>query len=336
MAYLGLREETTVARILVTGGCGFIGSHVVDALLARGDRVVVLDCLSYGADIRNLPAHAIVGGISPHRVGGLPDVPCTLVVGDVADERLMMELADRTDGGAHCAAQTHVDRSYGDVRPFVMSNVVGSYAVLEAYRTLKKRLVLMSTDEVYGEVSEGFSQENDAIAPRNIYSSLKAGADLLAQTYAAVFGVDVVIVRAANNYGPRQFVEKLVPKTITSILSGEKVPIYGDGGQVRDWLWVKDCAKAIMTLYDQGQPGRAYNIGAGQFRRTIDVVREIAKLLDVDFDSHVKFVEDRIRGDRRYAMDYSRIRAETGWSPETGFEKGIAETVRWYKEKLAK
>lgn len=320
----------------MTGACGFIGSHVVDLFLARGDRVVVLDCLSYGADVRNLPPHEIVGGISPHRIGTLPDAPCVLVVGDVSDEHLVRDLAERTDGCVALAAQTHVDRSYGDVRPFVMSNVVGSYSVLEAYRAVRKRLVLMSTDEVYGDKPEGASQENDPLAPRNLYSTLKCGADILAQTYAAVFGVDVVIPRPANNYGPRQFYEKLIPKTIASILSGERVPIYGDGGQVRDWLWVKDCAAALVTLYDKGQGGRAYNIGAGQFRKTADVVRAITKLLDVDFEGHVRFVEDRIRGDRRYALDYSRIRAETGWAPSMTFERGLAETVAWYRERLAR
>lgn len=254
----------------------------------------------------------------------------------MADERLVRDLAEATDGGFHLAAQTHVDRSYGDVRPFVMSNVVGSYAVLEAYRAVRKRLVLASTDEVYGDKAEGFSQENDALAPRNIYSAMKCSADILAQTYSAVFGVDVVISRAANNYGPRQLPEKLVPKAVMALLAGQKVPVYGDGLQVRDWLWVKDCARALVTLYDKGQPGRAYNIGAGQFRKTVEVVRKVAELMDVDFGSHVHFVEDRIRGDRRYAMDYSRIQADTGWRPEKTFDEGIAETVAWYRDRHGK
>lgn len=319
-----------MARVLVTGACGFIGSHVVDALLARGDRVVVLDCLSYGADIKNLPSPVIVGGLSTYRIDCIPDAPCVLVIGDVANERLVKTLVERTDGGLHLAAETHVDRSYGDVRPFVMSNVVGSYAILEAYRTLKKRLVLMSTDEVYGDKLEGFSQENDSLSPRNVYSTMKCCSDILAQTYAAVFGVDVVIARPANNYGPRQS-EKLVPKTVDAVLSGVKVPIYGDGLQVRDWLWVEDCARALLALYDKGKPGRAYNIGAGQFRGTLDVVRSIAKALNVPFEGAVEFVEDRIRGDRRYALDYSRITAETGWVPEQKFDDGIKKVVEWYK-----
>ncbi len=322
-----------MARFLVTGGCGFIGSHLVDHLIGRGDQVVVLDCLSYGADIRNLPAPEIVGGISPHRAGTLPEAPCVLVIGDAADERLVVDLAERTDGCFHLAAQTHVDRSYGDVRPFVMSNVVGSWAVLEAYRTVKKRVVMVSTDEVYGDKVEGLSQENDPLAPRNVYSSLKCGADVLAQTYAAVFGVDAVIARPANNYGPRQFEEKLVPKTIMSFLSGAKVPVYGDGAQVRDWLWVEDNARALAGLHDKGRAGHAYNIGAGQFRRTIDVVKAVASALGLGLDGRVDFVEDRIRGDRRYALDYSRIRADTGWSPSKGFEQGIVETVAWYRDR---
>lgn len=324
-----------MAKILVTGACGFIGSHVVDALIARGDRVVVLDCLSYGANIANLPKPVVVGGISSYHVNVLPDAPCVLVIGDVANERLVRTLVEKTDGGLHLAAETHVDRSYGDVRPFVMSNVVGSYAILEAYRAVKKRLVIMSTDEVYGDKLEGFSQENDSLSPRNVYSTMKCCSDILAQTYAAVFGVDVVIARPANNYGPRQS-EKLVPKTVDAILSGAKVPIYGDGLQIRDWLWVEDCARALLALYDKGKPGRAYNIGSGQFRSTLDVVRSIAKILDVPFDGTVEFVEDRIRGDRRYALDYSRIMAETGWTPEKKFDDGIRKVVDWYRERAGK
>jgi dTDP-glucose 4,6-dehydratase len=216
-----------------------------------------------------------------------------------------------------------------------MSNVVGSYAILEAYRVIKKRLVLMSTDEVYGDKLEGFSQENDSLSPRNVYSTMKCCSDILAQTYAAVFGVDVVIARPANNYGPRQS-EKLIPKTVASILSKVKVPIYGDGLQVRDWLWVEDCARALLALYDKGKSGRAYNIGAGQFRGTLDVVRSIAKVLDVPFDGTVEFVEDRIRGDRRYALDYSRITAETGWTPEKKFDDGILKAVEWYRARAEK
>lgn len=324
-----------MAKILVTGACGFIGSHVVDALIARGDRVVVLDCLSYGANIANLPKPVVVGGISSYHVNVLPDAPCVLVIGDVANEHLVRTLVEKTDGGLHLAAETHVDRSYGDVRPFVMSNVVGSYAILEAYRAVKKRLVIMSTDEVYGDKLEGFSQENDSLSPRNVYSTMKCCSDILAQTYAAVFGVDVVIARPANNYGPRQS-EKLVPKTVDAILSGAKVPIYGDGLQIRDWLWVEDCARALLALYDKGKPGRAYNIGSGQFRSTLDVVRSIAKILDVPFDGTVEFVEDRIRGDRRYALDYSRIMAETGWTPEKKFDDGIRKVVDWYRERAGK
>lgn len=324
-----------MSRWLISGAAGFIGSHVVDQLLARGDEVVILDCLSYGADLKNLPPHEIVSGISHYKVKNLPKHPCVLVIGDITNEYLVMELASRTDGCIALAAETHVDRSYGDVKPFVMSNVVGAYVMLEAYRVERKRLVLLATDEVYGHVEEGFSQENDPIQPRNVYSAMKASADLLAQTYAAVFGVDVVIARPANNYGPRQFTEKLIPKTITSFLAGEKVPIYGDGGQTRDWLWVKDCARALVCLLDKGRSGRAYNIGAHQFRKTIEVVRKIAEIMGVDFEKNTKFVEDRIRGDRRYALDYSRITAETGWKPEVSFEEGIGETVAWFKERYA-
>lgn len=328
-----------MARFLVTGGCGFIGSNLIDLLLKKKSEVIVLDALSFGSDVRNLPEDVkIVGGISGQMVTEIPRGRCVLVVGDVADAHLVQRLVDVTDGVFHLAAQTHVDRSYGDVLPFVNSNVVGAYSVLEAVRSAKHkvRCIFMSTDEVYGDIETGFSVEGDPLAPRNIYSALKAGGDLLAQTYAAVFKLDLVIARPANNYGPRQFFEKLVPKTIKAVIGGGKVPVYGDGKQVRDWLWVEDCVAALLALHDFGKSGHAYNVGAGQFRGVLDVIRIVSELLSVDWKKHVDFVEDRIRGDRRYALDYSKIQADTGWKPTKLFEDGIKETVAWYKERAGK
>ena len=325
-----------MGRILVTGGCGFIGSHLVDLLASKGHKVVILDALSYGANVRNVErlgrdAFRIVGGLTGQRVGGLPDADCVLVIGDVADADLVKDLVDRTDACFHLAAQSHVDRSYGDVRPFVDSNVVGSYSVLEAFRGHpSKRLVFVSTDEVYGDKESGFSMEGDPLAPRNIYSTLKAGADLLAQTYAAIYGVNLVIARPANNYGPRQFAEKLIPKIVTTFMAGGKVPVYGEGDQVRDWLYVKDTVRALVHLYESASGGSIYNLGAHQFRTVLDVVRAIGELLKVDWRSRIEHVPDRIRGDRRYALDLSRMHRDFGWKAETTFADGIKETVDWY------
>lgn len=330
-----------MGRVLVTGGCGFIGSHLVDLLLARGQKVVILDALSFGSDLRNLPSDLkVIGGIPGQMAGEIPDGRLVLVVGDVSDARLVARLVGLTDSVFHLAAQTHVDRSYGDVLPFVNSNIVGAYAVLEAVRGAKRRLrcVFMSTDEVYGDTETGFSLETAPLAPRNIYSALKAGGDILAQTYAAIFGLDVVIARPANNYGPRQFEEKLMPKILTSFLRAKdgavdaKVPVYGDGRQVRDWLYVKDTAEALLALHAEGKAGEAYNLGAHQFRTVLEVVVASARLVGVDWERHVEHTADRIRGDRRYALDLSKAEKELGWRAKTAFEDGLEETVSWHRK----
>jgi dTDP-glucose 4,6-dehydratase len=324
-----------MSRLLCTGGAGFIGSHLVDLLLTEGDDVIVLDALSFGSDIRNLPADIkIVGGISGQMVTEIPKGRCVLVVGDVSDARLVQRLVDMVNGVYHLAAQTHVDRSYGDVLPFVNSNVVGAYAVLEAVRSAKHRVrcVFMSTDEVYGDIETGLSKETDPLAPRNIYSALKAGGDLLAQTYAAIFNLDVVIVRPANNYGPRQFEEKLIPKILTALQAGNKIPVYGDGSQIRDWLYVKDTARALIVLYEKGGPGGIYNLGAHQFLTVLEVIQAIGEITGIPWRDHVEYVSDRIRGDRRYALDRTKTKAETGWEAYTAFENGLDKTVKWYRD----
>lgn len=326
----------SVGRYLVTGGAGFIGSHLVELLLERGHKVVVLDALSFGSDVKNLPKDTkFFGALGSQRGGSLPPADCVLVIGDVANAELVSDLVLNTDGCFHLAAQTHVDRSYGDVKPFVDSNVVGSYAVLEAFRKQKgKRLVFMSTDEVYGDKVEGFSSETDPMEPRNIYSALKASGDLLAQTYAAIYGLNLVIARPANNYGPKQFEEKLIPKIVTTLIRGkkdEKIPVYGDGTQVRDWLFVKDTAEALLRLYLSGKQGEAYNLGRSEFKTVLEVIQEICALMGVSWLEHVEYVADRIRGDRRYALNTYKTTVELGWKPKVGFSEGLEETVNWYK-----
>ena len=329
-------------RVLVTGGAGFIGSHLVDLLLESSFDVLILDALSWGSNLKNLPPDTkIVGGISGQMVSEVPEGPCVLVVGDVADAKLVGALVNVTSGVFHLAAQSHVDRSYGDVLPFVNSNMVGAYAVLEAVRAAKHkpRCVFVSTDEVYGDVETGFSSEVDPLAPRNIYSALKAGGDLLAQTYAAIFNLNIVIARPANNYGPRQFEEKLIPRVLTTFLSAkggysiEKVPIYGDGKQTRDWLYVKDTAKALWLLFERGRVGNIYNLGAHQFRTVLEVVQASAAALGVDWERYINHVADRIRGDRRYALNLDKTDLQIGWCAKTSFEEGLRETVKWYSER---
>ena len=328
-----------MAKYLVTGAAGFIGSHLVDLLLSKGNQVVILDALSFGADIRNLPGRVkIFGAVGRQRAGKLPDEECLLVVGDVAEADLVLDLVSKTDACFHLAAQTHVDRSYGDVRPFVDSNVVGSYAVLEAFRKQpEKRLVFMSTDEVYGDKAEGFSSETDPLEPRNIYSALKASGDLLAQTYAAIYGINLVIARPANNYGPRQLDEKLVPKIVNTLIKRMfqgfegKIPVYGDGTQIRDWLFVKDTAEALSFLHDHGKIGEIYNIGRGEFRTVLEVIQEISHIMEISWADHVEYVADRIRGDKRYALNTYKTSVELGWKSKVKFSEGLEETVSWYK-----
>lgn len=330
-----------MGRFLCTGGCGFIGSHLVDLILDKGHKVVILDALSWGSNIKNLRPHAIVGGISGQVVPKLPKDELVLMVGDVADAKLVKDLVNEVDfdGIFHLAAQTHVDRSYGDVLPFVNSNMIGAYSVLEAIREFPgMRLVFMSTDEVYGDVTEGFSTETDPIAPRNVYSALKAGGDLLAQTYAAVFGLDIVIARPANNYGPRQFEEKLIPKILSKLLPARdgrvegNVPVYGDGQQIRDWLYVRDTALGLWEMYSRGQKGGIYNLGAHQFQTVLQVIQKIADILGLRWEDHVVYVPDRIRGDRRYALDLSKTKDALDWQANTKFMQGLVETVNWYAE----
>ena len=321
-------------RYLVTGGLGFIGSHLVDAIIARGDEVVILDALSWGSSVDHVPRMPVVGGGALHRIGELPRGSC-VVVGDVADAELARVLAALTHAGYHLAAQTHVDRSYGDVMPFAVSNAVGSASVLQAYREAGKRLVYVSTDEVYGDCWEGSYQESQPLAPRNVYSALKAAGDLLAQNFALLFGVDVVIARPSNNYGPRQFPEKLVPRIATDVLAGRQFPIFGDGGQERDWVWVGDTVAALLALMERGTSGRVYNIGVHQHRTVRAVAERICSILGARFEDHVEHVEDRVRGDRRYSLDSSRIQAEVGWAPTKTFDAGIVETVEWYRRRCA-
>lgn len=329
-------------RFLVTGGCGFIGSHLVDLLLAYGHKVVVLDALSWGSNVYNLPKHKLIGGISGQRVPMMPKDDLVLMVGDVADAELVKSVVGEIapDGIFHLAAQTHVDRSYGDVRPFVDSNMVGAYAILEAVREYQGiRVVFMSTDEVYGDVTEGFSTESDPLSPRNIYSALKAGGDLLAQTYAAIFNCDIVIARPANNYGPRQFEEKLIPKILQQLLPARAggrcgaIPIYGNGQHIRDWLYVKDTAMGLWSMFEAGKAGAVYNLGAHQFHTVLQVVQAIADMLGLSWEEHIQYVKDRIRGDRRYALDLSKATDQLGWVATTKFKKGLEETVQWYVDR---
>jgi dTDP-glucose 4,6-dehydratase len=309
-------------KVLVTGGCGFIGSNLVRHLLRSrpGLTVVNVDNLSYAGNLESLrdleadPRHRFVRG-------------------DICDRAQMSQLI--TDEGIEAvmnlAAESHVDRSIMGPEIFSQTNVVGTATLLEAARKGGvKRFLQVSTDEVYGSLGPtGFFTETTPLCASSPYSASKAGADLLALAYHHTFGMDVVVSRCSNNYGPFQFPEKLIPLMIANALADKPLPVYGDGLNVREWLHVEDHNEAILTILERGRAGEVYNIGSGEERTNIEIVRRILGHLGKS-ESLIRYVSDRPGHDRRYAIDASKLRSELGWSPKHGFESGMASTIDWY------
>jgi len=308
-----------MVEVLVTGGAGFIGSQFVRSALAHADwRVTTLDKLTYAGRLENLQE---VLDHPRHR----------FVRGDVCDPGLAGPLVGSAEIVVHFAAETHVDRSIQAAGDFIRTDVYGTFVLLEAARTAPRlrRFVQISTDEVYGSVPEGASRETDELRPRNPYAASKAGADRLAYSYWATYRVPVVVTRASNNYGPRQFPEKLIPLFVTNAMDGLPVPLYGDGLNVRDWLHVEDHCRALDLLIERGTPGELYNIGGGNLVPNVDLTRRILALLGRP-ESLVQPVADRPGHDRRYCLDTSKLRG-LGWEPSVPFEGGLEATVDWYR-----
>ncbi|MFF5187959.1 dTDP-glucose 4,6-dehydratase [Streptomyces sp. NPDC000345] len=312
-------------RIFVTGGAGFIGSHFVRTLLADGypglenSRVCVLDSLTYAGNPANLP----------------PDAErLAFVRGDITDPDLLHHLLPGHDAIVHFAAESHVDRS---VRPrggsaFVRTNVLGTQTLLEAaLHTGIGTFLHVSTDEVYGSIDEGSWTEEHLLEPNSPYAASKASGDLLARAYHRTHGLDVRITRCANNYGPHQHVEKLIPHFVTRLLRGLDVPLYGDGGNIREWLHVDDHCRALAAVLTRGAPGRIYNIGGGTELTNRELTGMLLELCGADA-GRVRHVEDRKGHDRRYATDDTRIRTELGYAPRWSFPEGLARTVAWYRD----
>jgi dTDP-glucose 4,6-dehydratase len=309
-----------MSNVLVTGGAGFIGSNFVRyGLQAHPEwRIVTLDKLTYAGRLETL---ADVAGNPRH----------TFVRGDVADPEVAGPLVKDADIVVHFAAETHVDRSLMSAGEFITTDVYGTFVLLEAARQAPRlrRFIQISTDEVYGSVPEGSSRETDELRPRNPYSASKAGADRLAYSYWATYGVPVVITRASNNYGPYQFPEKVIPLFVTNAIDDIPVPLYGDGLNERDWLQVQDHCRAVDLLIDAGEPGQVYNVGGGNHVRNIDLTRQILAVLGKP-ESLIRPVADRPGHDRRYSLDTSKLRA-LGWSPQAAFEQGLRDTADWYR-----
>jgi dTDP-glucose 4,6-dehydratase len=307
--------------ILVTGGAGFIGSHIVDLLLERpGGGVSVLDRLSTGGSRANLEQHA-------------DDPRLRFVEGDVTDRALVRDLVEESGLVIHAAAESHVDRSIDEPGEFLATNVVGTQAVLDAARDAGARMLMVSTDEVYGsgDPAGGLFHEDHPVAPRSPYSASKAAADLLCQAYAATYGTDVTVVRGTNAYGPRQ-IERVVPTYSIAAIEGRSIPVYGRGEQRREFLHVRDWARAALTVLDRGQPAVVYNIGGGHELSNLDLARAVCTAAGAP-ESLISFVPDRPGHDFRYGVVSDRVMA-LGWHPEIAFHQGLKATVAWYRENL--
>jgi dTDP-glucose 4,6-dehydratase len=316
-------------KLFVTGGAGFIGSHFIRCVLAqRADwRVVNLDKLTYAGNLENLT--------------DLESHPrYRFVQGDIADIALVKRLFrdESFDTIVNFAAESHVDRSILDAAPFVQTNIRGTQVLLEVARKFSlKRFIQISTDEVYGSIGVGGFHEDSSLSPNSPYAASKAAADLLSLSYHRTYGLPVIVTRSSNNYGPHQFPEKLIPLMIRNAVQGQKLPVYGKGQNVRDWLYVEDNCKAIASVIDQGQVGSVYNIGAGEERPNLEVVELICELLAIrlnkpagELKELIEFVKDRPGHDFRYGLDSRRIRTELGWEPTVGLEEGLARTIDWY------
>ena len=307
-------------KILVTGGAGFIGSNFVSYVLEqwREAEVVVLDKLTYAGNLANLNAVKY-------------DPRFTFIRGDIADEETVRRAVEGCDAVINFAAETHVDRSILFPKEFVLTDVVGTFTLLEVARDVGvERFVQVSTDEVYGSIEEGAFDELAALNPSSPYSASKAGGDFLALAYARTFELPLLVARSTNNYGPYQYPEKLIPLCITNALEDRPLPLYGDGRQVRDWLYVLDNCEALALLLERGEAGRVYNVGGDCELENVDVTRRILRILGKS-EELITYVKDRPAHDRRYALSCERIKA-LGWKPATPFDAGLEATVTWYVE----
>ena len=307
-------------KILITGGAGFMGSNAVKYFLRNYPdvQIVNLDKLTYAGNLENLKD-----------VENNPRY--NFIKGDIADEKIVDEAAKDVDVIINYAAETHVDRSILGPKAFITTDVLGTYALLEAAKKYNiKKYIQISTDEVFGSINDGKFTEESPFEPNSPYAASKAGGDHLCRAYFKTYNIPVIVTHSCNFFGPYQYPEKLIPLFITNLLEGKKVPVYGDGQQVREWIFAKDHCRAIDTILQKGVIGEVYNIGAGSEVSNIEITKILLKELGKD-ESFINYVKDRPGHDRRYAIDSSKLRA-LGWQPKTNFENGIKQTVSWYKD----
>ncbi len=307
-------------RLLVTGGAGFIGSCFIRYVLNKHNnyKVINLDALTYAGNIENLDD-----------IKNNPNYQ--FVHGNICDKKLVRELVEESDAVINFAAESHVDRSITGPEIFIETNVQGTLNLLQASKEANiERFLQVSTDEVYGSLGkDGYFYETTPLAPNSPYSASKASADLLVRAYYETYNMPVLNTRCSNNYGPYQYPEKLIPFFISQLLKGEKVPVYGDGLNVRDWLYVYDHCSAIDTVLHNGRIGQVYNIGGHNEKTNLEITKIILDAMGKD-ESSIKYVEDRLGHDRRYAIDNHKIQSELGWEPSVTFEEGIKLTIDWY------
>ena len=304
-------------KLLVTGGLGFIGSNFILKLLKQKDvEITNIDAELYGSDHRNLSK---IENSEKYN----------FVKGNISNKKFMEEQIEKCDVVVNFAAESHVDRSISDANPFLVSNIRGAFTILDIIKKQKKRMIQISTDEVFGSLQESTATEQSKFNPSSPYAATKAAAELLINSYAITYNSDVVITRCTNNFGPRQFVEKLIPKTIILANKNMKIPIYGQGKNIRDWLFVDNHCDAIETVLFKGKSGESYNISADNETDNITIVKKILQIMDKSED-RIDFVEDRPGHDFRYSMSSNKIKNELGWKVSTTFDKGLEKTIEWY------
>ncbi|MDD2752190.1 MAG: dTDP-glucose 4,6-dehydratase [Candidatus Omnitrophica bacterium] len=306
-----------IPKILVTGGAGFIGSAFLRLMAKKKSRIVLCDKLTYAGDLERLK-----------QVKGKYKFYKTDICDSGAIEKIFRK--ENPEIVINFAAETHVDRSIVDPSEFLRTNFIGTQVLLDASRKLKvKKFIQISTDEVYGDIEKGSFKEDSPLKPNSPYAASKAAADLLIRSYIRTYNFPAVIIRPSNNYGPWQYPEKLVPLSILKLCRNEKVPVYATGKNVREWLFVEDCAAGILQILLKGTPGRIYNLGGSCEKKNIEVVKSLLKNLQKS-SAMIEFVKDRPGHDIRYSLDSSRVRKEIGWLPKTSFQKGIQLTTEWY------